>query len=146
MGGTRSPRSASGRRFEPGTPRSAQVEVEANASPRRVGCRATARDRRLATRLLSDLESICLQEAFLHLKVNDIAERRRCSKSTVYHLAPTQWELFELVAKRFLKGIRVRGRFAAEQAGDWAAEGVPGSKRSGASPESSLAMTVKEKK
>jgi AcrR family transcriptional regulator len=95
-----------------------KVKGGANASPRRVGRGATARDRRLA-RLLHDLESICFHEGFLHLTVNNIAKRLHCSKSTLYQLAPTQRELFDLVAKRFLKGIQVRGRFAAEQAGDW---------------------------
>jgi AcrR family transcriptional regulator len=49
--------------------------------------------------LLYDLCSIVSQEGFLHLGMTEVARRLRCSKVTLYRLAPSRAELFVLVIK-----------------------------------------------
>jgi len=68
-------------------------------------------------RLLDDLESLMVAEGFVHLNTDDIARRLRCSKATLYRLAPSREELFELVIERSLARMRDRGReeVAAEE-------------------------------
>lgn len=57
-------------------------------------------------RLVVDLEHLVMREGFLHLSTDDIARRLRCSKATLYRLAPSREELFELVIERWLSRIR----------------------------------------
>jgi AcrR family transcriptional regulator len=68
-------------------------------------------------RLLQDLESLMITEGFLQLSTDDIARRLRCSKATLYRLAPSREDLFELVIERSLARMRDRGRqkLAAEE-------------------------------
>ncbi|HZQ78627.1 MAG TPA: TetR/AcrR family transcriptional regulator [Acidimicrobiia bacterium] len=68
-------------------------------------------------RLLGDLESLMVTEGFLHLNTDDIARRLRCSKATLYRLAPSREELFEFVIERSLARMRDQGRqeVAAQQ-------------------------------
>jgi AcrR family transcriptional regulator len=54
--------------------------------------------RRLRT-LLKDLDVLAASEGFLHLNMGQIASRLRCSKASLYRLAPGLEELFELVIK-----------------------------------------------
>jgi AcrR family transcriptional regulator len=60
-------------------------------------------------RLLKDLEALMMTEGFLHLSTDDIARRLRCSKATLYRLAPSREELFELVVERWLARVRDTG-------------------------------------
>lgn len=71
-----------------------------------------------ANRLLDDLESIVLHEGFLHLRTDDLAKRLRCSKRTLYRLARTREELFEIVIEKWLTRIRADGLAAIRSAPD----------------------------
>lgn len=72
--------------------------------------------------LATDLESLMMHEGFLHLSTDEIARRLRCSKATLYRLAPSREELFELVIERWLARIRDAGwRTVAESEG-WTAK------------------------
>jgi len=70
-------------------------------------------------RLIDNLEGIFFEEGFLQFRTEDLARRLRCSKQTLYALAPSREELFELIIERFLSRIRAQGRIAAEVAPDW---------------------------
>jgi len=70
-------------------------------------------------RLIDNLEGLFFEEGFLQFRTEDLARRLRCSKQTLYALAPSREELFELIIERFLSRIRVEGRRAAEEAPDW---------------------------
>lgn len=70
-------------------------------------------------RIVDNLEAILLEEGFLQFRTEDLARRLRCSKQTLYALAPSREELFELIIERLFSRIRERGRIAAEQAPDW---------------------------
>lgn len=60
--------------------------------------------------LLGRLEEIFLQEGFRRIGVGDLARRLRCSRRTLYELAPSKQQLFLFVLDRFLQRIRVLGR------------------------------------
>jgi AcrR family transcriptional regulator len=49
--------------------------------------------------LLRDLDTLIGQEGFLHLGIDDIASRLRCSKASLYRLAPGVDDLIELAIK-----------------------------------------------
>lgn len=70
-------------------------------------------------RLIDNLEGLFFEEGFLQFRTEDLARRLRCSKQTLYALAPSREELFELIIERFLSRIRAEGRVAAEEAPDW---------------------------
>jgi len=70
-------------------------------------------------RLLGDLESLMVTEGFLHLNTDDIARRLRCSKATLYRLAPSREDLFELVIERSLARMRDNGRQAVAAEETW---------------------------
>jgi AcrR family transcriptional regulator len=70
-------------------------------------------------RLLRDLETLMLREGFLHLTMGDIAERLRCSKTTLYRLAGSTDDLFELVIRIWLARANDRSWHEYEQASDW---------------------------
>jgi AcrR family transcriptional regulator len=67
-------------------------------------------------RLVEDLENVFLAEGFLHFSTEELAARLRCSKRTLYMLAPSREALFELVIERFLSKIRERGEATAQRA------------------------------
>jgi len=56
--------------------------------------------------LLDALEELIISEGFARLTVADIAARLRCSRRTIYELAPSKNELVLLVLNRFFKRIR----------------------------------------
>lgn len=70
------------------------------------------------TRLLDSLQSLFFEEGFLKFRMDDLAGRLRCSKHTLYALAPSREELFELVIERFLVSVRLEGEIAATRAPD----------------------------
>lgn len=51
--------------------------------------------------LLDQLEAIVLQEGFEHLRVGALADRLRCSRSTLYKLAESKEELITLIFERY---------------------------------------------
>jgi AcrR family transcriptional regulator len=53
--------------------------------------------------LLDRLRALVLAEGFGHLTVDDIAARLRCSKTTLYALAPSKEQLATLVVTTFFK-------------------------------------------
>lgn len=79
---------------------------------------AVSESRRLR-QILRDLETIFLEEGFLHLSVSDIASRLRCSNMTLYRLAEGRIELFELIVELWLARARDRGRAYFEAAETW---------------------------
>ena len=60
----------------------------------------TARQRAL----LSELEALFLSEGFSQFTLDDLAARLRCSKSTLYALAPSKEQLAVKVVTHFFKG------------------------------------------
>lgn len=70
-------------------------------------------------RLLHDLEDIMEVEGFLHLTTDDLARRLRCSKATLYRLAPAREQLFELVIERWLARVRDEAWRRVGEAGTW---------------------------
>jgi len=63
--------------------------------------------------ILDALEAIFLKEGFRDLTVGELTTRLRCSKQTLYRLAPSKPEIFLTVLDRFLSRIRAEGRLAA---------------------------------
>ncbi|WP_328448399.1 MULTISPECIES: TetR/AcrR family transcriptional regulator [unclassified Amycolatopsis] len=66
--------------------------------------RPTARQRAL----LADLEALFLAEGFAAFTLDDIAARLRCSKSTLYALAPSKEQLAVKVVAQFFRGAAER--------------------------------------
>ncbi len=63
--------------------------------------------------LLDGLEAIFLKEGFRDVTIEDLAGRLRCSRRTLYQIAPSKPEIFLVVLDRFLARIREEGREAA---------------------------------
>ena len=51
-------------------------------------------------RLMDEAEALFSEEGFLHLSTDDLAERLRCSKRTLYAIAPGRERFFEAVLMR----------------------------------------------
>jgi len=68
--------------------------------------------------ILDALEAIYLREGFRALGMGELAARLRCSRRTLYELAPTKPELFLLVLERFLSRIRALGEKRAAASTD----------------------------
>ncbi|MFE0021360.1 TetR/AcrR family transcriptional regulator [Amycolatopsis sp. NPDC059021] len=66
--------------------------------------RPTARQRAL----LTQLETLFLAEGFAQFTLDDLAARLRCSKSTLYTLAPSKEQLAVKVVAHFFKGAAER--------------------------------------
>lgn len=66
-------------------------------------------------RLVEELEEIFLSEGFRDLTINDLAARLKCSKRTLYEIAPTKQEIFLLVMERWLARVRNMGSLAAAE-------------------------------
>ena len=74
-----------------------------------------------ARRTFEALEDILLREGFRRVSVGELATRLRCSRRTLYELAPTKEDLFVRVVDGFLHGIRRKGDEAARTATDFPA-------------------------
>lgn len=68
--------------------------------------------------ILDQLERIFLTEGFRALTVGLLADRLRCSRSTLYGLAPTKEELFLLVEDRILRRVGRDARRSARACED----------------------------
>lgn len=86
---------------------SVDIEPEENPAPG-----TTSR----AGGLLASLEDIFLREGFRRVTIGELATRLRCSRRSLYELAPGKNELFVLVLGRLLERIEATGRSAAETA------------------------------
>lgn len=66
----------------------------------------TGSSRRVA--LLASLVDLYLAEGFVGLSVDDLAGRLRCSKSTLYAIAPSREQLVTTVVRAFFRGATER--------------------------------------
>lgn len=60
------------------------------------------------TQILDQLEGVVLQEGFVGLTLDDFAARLRCSKSTLYRVAPSKEQLVATVARHFFSRASIR--------------------------------------
>lgn len=74
----------------------------------------TPSDRR--SELLDRLEEVVLSQGFVGLTLDELAARLRCSKSTLYRLAPTKEQLVARVARDFFSRAAARIEFAVARA------------------------------
>jgi AcrR family transcriptional regulator len=71
--------------------------------------------------LLDGLVELVLVEGFAHLTLDDLASRMRCSKSTLYALAPSKAQLSVRLVAHFFRGAteriekRIAGRLDARE-------------------------------
>ncbi|MDI3341616.1 MAG: TetR/AcrR family transcriptional regulator [Sphaerobacter sp.] len=63
---------------------------------------------RRQTELLDRLEALFLAEGFAHFTLDDLAARLRCSKSTLYALAPSKEQLAVSVVRHYFKSVAAR--------------------------------------
>src|SRR3954451_4534442 len=65
--------------------------------------------------ILDTLQALFLAEGFRHLTIGDLVDRLRCSRRTLYSLAPSKEELVLVVIGRLLNemGIEARARAMA---------------------------------
>ncbi len=75
---------------------------------------AALRGSQRAEELLDALEDMILAEGFARITVGDMAARLRCSRRTLYELAPSKQELVLLVLQRFFERVRSAGRSALD--------------------------------
>jgi AcrR family transcriptional regulator len=78
-----------------------------DAEPSRAVLRAPAGRRQPTARqraLLADLEALFLADGFAQFTLDELAGRMRCSKSTLYALAPSKEQLAVRVVAHFFKG------------------------------------------
>ncbi len=68
--------------------------------------------------LLEELVALFLEEGFLASSVDDLAARLRCSKSTLYAIAPSREQLVTTVVRAFFRGATARVDAALEETGD----------------------------
>ena len=68
--------------------------------------------------LLDALEELALGEGFGRLTVGDLAARLKCSRSTLYAIAPSKEELFLAVEERFLHRVLTRAVECCEEGED----------------------------
>ncbi len=69
-------------------------------------------------RIVEELEGLFFKEGFLHIHTEELAHRLHCSKQTLYTLAQSRDELFEVILERFLSGIRAQAQQAVAEAPD----------------------------
>jgi len=69
-------------------------------------------------RVIEEAESLFVEEGFLHFGTMDLARRLRCSKRTLYSIAPTREKFFELILKRHLERMNREMIDAAKAAPD----------------------------
>lgn len=72
-----------------------------------------------SARLFDDLLGLFLAEGFLHLTTDEIARRLRCSKTTLYQIAPSREEIYAAVVDRYLERVRDDGVAAVKAAADF---------------------------
>lgn len=78
----------------------------------------TVKNRALPKRLervIEEAESLFVEEGFLHFGTMELARRLRCSKRTLYSIAPTREKFFNLILERHLSRMN-REMIAAAKA------------------------------
>ncbi|MDO8435025.1 MAG: TetR/AcrR family transcriptional regulator [Candidatus Binatus sp.] len=70
-------------------------------------------------RVIREAEELFLQEGFLHFSTNDLAQRLRCSKRTLYSIAADRSSFLEFIIARHLLRLNENMLAAAEAAPDW---------------------------
>lgn len=89
-----------------------KIDDSRNGAQRRVSPRLE--------RIVADLEGIFYAEGFLHFTMDDLARRVHCSKRSLYSLAPSREDIFELIIEeRLLAKIRRDGEQMARDTADW---------------------------
>lgn len=83
-----------------------------------LGPQANARRSPRQEQILDALEALVRREGFGELTVAELAARLKCSRSTLYALAPSKEQLFLIVEARLLERIQSTARAAAEQHSD----------------------------
>jgi AcrR family transcriptional regulator len=81
----------------------------------------TVKERALPKRLervIEEAESLFVEEGFLHFGTMELARRLRCSKRTLYSIAPTREKFFEVILERYLSRINREMIAAAKAAPD----------------------------
>jgi AcrR family transcriptional regulator len=81
----------------------------------------TVKERGLPQRLervIEEAESLFVEEGFLHFGTMDLARRLRCSKRTLYSIAPTREKFFELILEHHLERMNREMIAAAKAAPD----------------------------
>lgn len=66
-------------------------------------------------RVIEEAEELFVREGFLHFSTEQLAARLRCSKRTLYSIAPSREQFFSLVLERRLKSMN-RDMIAAAKA------------------------------
>ena len=80
--------------------------VKGRAWPQRLG------------RVIEEAESLFVEEGFLHFGTMDLARRLRCSKRTLYSIAPTREKFFELIVEHHVERMNREMVAAAAAAPD----------------------------
>lgn len=70
-------------------------------------------------RILDNLEMVMHMQGFLHLSMDDLARTLHCSKATLYRLAGSREELFDVALKRWCARVRDDGWHAVDAADGW---------------------------
>jgi AcrR family transcriptional regulator len=78
-----------------------------NSTPRRGALRGGGLTRRQLD-LVDGLQALFLAEGFRYLSLDDLATRLRCSKTTLYALAPSKEQLAVAVVTHYFKGATER--------------------------------------
>ena len=68
--------------------------------------------------LMDEAEELFIQEGFLHFSTEALAKRLRCSKRSLYAVAPTRWRFFETVISRRMHRYHAKQLAAVEAAPD----------------------------
>lgn len=70
-------------------------------------------------RLLDELEMVMHRQGFLHLNMDELARTLRCSKGTLYRLAGSSEDLFDLALRLWCARVRDDGWSAADATDKW---------------------------
>ncbi len=70
-------------------------------------------------RVLEELEMVMHTQGFLHLSMDDLARILRCSKGTLYRLAESREDLFDLALRLWCARVRDDGWDAADATEKW---------------------------
>jgi AcrR family transcriptional regulator len=68
--------------------------------------------------MMDALQDVIMQEGFANLTVGDLAARLRCSRRTLYELAPSKHDLVLLILRRFFKQVRDEAHGAVREQDD----------------------------
>jgi AcrR family transcriptional regulator len=71
-------------------------------------------------RVLDELEIVMHTQGFLHLSMDELARVLRCSKGTLYRLAESREDLFDLALRLWCARVRDEGWNAADATERWA--------------------------